>query len=114
MNPDRNPGFEGTHAQRPVIDVHSKKMPKKFKGENTKASVAKEKKAAARNEADEKKRREEEDAYWKDDDKQVARKQERMVNIIMYNYSMLCIINAPILHFVLIIDVCISTDRTRA
>ncbi len=71
----------GTHAQRPVIDVHSKKMPKKFKGENTKASVAKEKKAAARNEADEKKRREEEDAYWKDDDKQVARKQERMVNI---------------------------------
>ncbi len=54
-------------------------MPKKFKGENSKAAVAKERKQAAKQEADERKRRAEEDAYWKDDDKHAQRKQDRRV-----------------------------------
>ena len=54
-------------------------MPKKFKGENTKAQDARARKAAAKEEAVQKKRQEEEDAYWKDDGKQASRKQERKV-----------------------------------
>ena len=54
-------------------------MPKKFKGENTKAQDARARKAAVREEADEKRKREEEDAAWKDKDKYVARKQDRKV-----------------------------------
>ena len=55
-------------------------MPKKFKGENSKAAAARERKQAAKHEADEKKRQAEEDAYWKDDDKHAQRKQDRKVN----------------------------------
>jgi hypothetical protein len=54
-------------------------MPKKFKGENSKAAVARERKQTAKQEADERKRRAEEDAYWKDDDKHAQRKQDRRV-----------------------------------
>ena len=54
-------------------------MPKKFKGENSKAVVAKEKKAAARELAEQEKKKKEEDEYWRDDDKYVMRKQERKV-----------------------------------
>ena len=54
-------------------------MPKKFKGENSKATAARERKQAAKQEADERKRQAEEDAYWKDDDKHVQRKQDRRV-----------------------------------
>lgn len=52
-------------------------MPKKFKGENSKAVVARERKAAALHEQQERKEKEKEDAYWADDDKHVARKQQR-------------------------------------
>ena len=54
-------------------------MPKKFKGENTKVTLAKERKSAARELAEQEKKRKEEDEYWRDDDKHVMRKQERMV-----------------------------------
>ena len=54
-------------------------MPKKFKGENTKAQDAKARKAAAKESADEKKRREEEDTHWKDEDKHGSKKQDRKV-----------------------------------
>ena len=54
-------------------------MPKKFKGENTKAQDARARKAAAKEAADEKRRQEEEDAAWRDDDKHAARKQDRKV-----------------------------------
>ena len=54
-------------------------MPKKFKGENSKAVVARGRKQAAKLEADDRKRKTEEDTYWRDDDKHVARKQERIV-----------------------------------
>ncbi|ELU14377.1 hypothetical protein CAPTEDRAFT_224864 [Capitella teleta] len=52
-------------------------MPKKFKGENSKASEAKARKEAARLEAAEKKKKEIEDEFWRDDDKHVAKKQNR-------------------------------------
>lgn len=52
-------------------------MPKKFKGENTKAVAARDRKAAAYHEQQEKKQKAEEDAYWADDDKHVAKKQQR-------------------------------------
>ncbi|KAL4227620.1 hypothetical protein ACF0H5_013061 [Mactra antiquata] len=52
-------------------------MPKKFKGENSKASAAKERKAAQQAEVQAKKQKEVEDAYWADDDKHVAKKQAR-------------------------------------
>ncbi|XP_014670264.1 PREDICTED: coiled-coil domain-containing protein 124-like [Priapulus caudatus] len=52
-------------------------MPKKFKGENSKAAVAKERKQAKLTEEKVKKLQAEDDAYWADDDKHVARKQQR-------------------------------------
>ena len=61
-------------------------MPKKFKGENSKAAAARERKQAAKQEADERKRRAEEDAYWKDDDKHAQRKQDRRVQNNTLNY----------------------------
>ena len=61
-------------------------MPKKFKGENSKAAAARERKQAAKQEADERKRRAEEDAYWKDDDKHAQRKQDRRVQNDTLNY----------------------------
>ena len=54
-------------------------MPKKFKGENTKAADARARKAAVREAEEEKRRKDEEDAAWRDDDKHVARKQDRKV-----------------------------------
>ncbi|XP_048733913.1 coiled-coil domain-containing protein 124-like [Ostrea edulis] len=52
-------------------------MPKKFKGENSKAAEARAKKASAKAEADLKKQQAIEDEYWRDDDKHVAKKQQR-------------------------------------
>ncbi|XP_076443260.1 coiled-coil domain-containing protein 124-like [Babylonia areolata] len=52
-------------------------MPKKFKGENSKAVEARARKDAAKAAEQEKKKQEEEDALWQDDDKHVARKQQR-------------------------------------
>lgn len=54
-------------------------MPKKFKGENTKAQDARARKAAVKEATDERRRQEEGAAAWKDDDKHVARKQDRKV-----------------------------------
>lgn len=56
-------------------------MPKKFKGENTKAVVARQRKADARHEKEERLAKEKEDEYWRDDDKHVTRKQQRKVII---------------------------------
>lgn len=56
-------------------------MPKKFKGENSKAVEAKARKAAVQHEAAEVKRREVEDALWVDDDKQLAKKAQRKVSV---------------------------------
>jgi len=52
-------------------------MPKKFKGENSKAVEAKARKAAVHNAEKERLEREKEDALWADDDKHNARKQQR-------------------------------------
>jgi len=52
-------------------------MPKKFKGENSKAAEAKAKKDAVKNAADEQKKKAVDDAYWADDDKHIAKKQQR-------------------------------------
>ena len=54
-------------------------MPKKFKGENTKAQDARARKAAAKETAEEKRKQEEEDTAWRDDDKHVSKKQDRKV-----------------------------------
>lgn len=54
-------------------------MPKKFKGENSKAVEAKARKAAVVNAAAEAKQKAVEDALWTDDDKHVAKKAQRKV-----------------------------------
>ena len=54
-------------------------MPKKFKGENSKAAEARARKSAARAEAEAAKQKAIEDEYWRDDDKHVAKKQARKV-----------------------------------
>lgn len=56
-------------------------MPKKFKGENSKAVEAKARKAAAQNEAAEIRKKDAEDALWVDDDKQLAKKALRKVSV---------------------------------
>ena len=55
-------------------------MPKKFKGENSKAAAARDRKQTAKQEAEDRKQRALEDAYWKDDDKHSQRKQDRRVS----------------------------------
>ena len=57
----------------------SSAMPKKFKGENSKAVVAKARKAEAMKAETERIERQKEDESWHDDSKQVARKQQRKV-----------------------------------
>ncbi|BFZ01470.1 hypothetical protein BsWGS_04509 [Bradybaena similaris] len=52
-------------------------MPKKFKGENSKAVEAKARKDAVKIAEAEKVEKEKEDALWQDDDKHIARKQQR-------------------------------------
>lgn len=52
-------------------------MPKKFKGENSKAAEARARKSAAREEENARKLKAAEDEYWRDDDKHVAKKQQR-------------------------------------
>ena len=65
-------------------------MPKKFKGENSKAVVAKERKAAVEREKIEKLNKEKEDALWADDDKTNAKKQQRKVFCILF--TCICIV----------------------
>lgn len=52
-------------------------MPKKFKGENSKAAEARARKASAQAEAAERKQQAIEDEYWRDDDKHALKKQQR-------------------------------------
>ncbi|XP_067666682.1 coiled-coil domain-containing protein 124-like [Haliotis asinina] len=52
-------------------------MPKKFKGENSKAVEARARRDAQKHAEQEKKQKEAEDELWRDDDKHVARKQQR-------------------------------------
>lgn len=52
-------------------------MPKKFKGENTKAQDARARKAAVKHAETERKDKAKEDAYWEDNDKHNAKKQQR-------------------------------------
>ena len=59
-------------------------MPKKFKGENSKAVEARARKSAAKAQEEEAKQRAKEDEYWRDDDKHVAKKSQRKVNF--YNF----------------------------
>lgn len=54
-------------------------MPKKFTGENSKATAARARKTAAKDAEHAKKQKDLEDAYWKDDDKQNIKKQQRKV-----------------------------------
>lgn len=55
-------------------------MPKKFQGENSKASAARARKAEAAAQEKMKKEQAKEDAYWQDDDKHVNKKMARKVN----------------------------------
>ena len=61
-------------------------MPKKFKGENTKATEARARKAAVQNEAAEKRRQEAEDALWVDENKHLERKTQRKVCFYVFNF----------------------------
>ena len=54
-------------------------MPKKFKGENSKAAEAKARKNAREQEAADRAEKERLDELWKDDDKHIARKLQRKV-----------------------------------
>ena len=54
-------------------------MPKKFRGENSKAVEARARKAAQKDAETERKQRELEDEYWKEDDKHVLKKLQRKV-----------------------------------
>jgi len=55
-------------------------MPKKFKGENSKAVEARERRESKKQAEIDRKKREEEDAYWQDDDKHLHRKEHRKVS----------------------------------
>ena len=55
-------------------------MPKKFKGENSKATSARERKATKAAEEKEMKNKAIEDAYWQDDDKLINKKNNRKVS----------------------------------
>ena len=59
-------------------------MPKKFKGENSKAVEARERRDSKKQAEVHRKQREEEDAYWRDDDKRVHRKEQRKVSSLCH------------------------------
>lgn len=54
-------------------------MPKKFKGENSKSAVARERKSSVREAEEREKKKKLEDEYWKDEDKHLLRKQGKKV-----------------------------------
>ena len=62
-------------------------MPKKFKGENSKASEARARKESKRQAGLEEKQKALEDEYWRDDDKQLMKKQERKVCTMPFQKS---------------------------
>ena len=55
------------------------KMPKKFRGENSKAVEARARKAAQKEAETERKQQQLEDEYWKEDDKNVLKRLQRKV-----------------------------------
>ena len=57
-------------------------MPKKFKGENSKAAAARERISAAREAEETERRKREEDEYWRDNYKPATKKQERKVRCV--------------------------------
>ena len=61
-------------------------MPKKFKGEISKAVEARQRKSAQKQAEQERKEREAADEYWKDDDKHVMRKQQRKVSYLEHGH----------------------------
>ena len=60
------------------------KMPKKFKGTNTKAEETRARREAVKVAEKERKQKEEEDRYWEDNDKHVLRKQQRKVRVVTF------------------------------
>lgn len=54
-------------------------MPKKFKGENSKAAEARDRKLEQKYAAEAKQKQEEEDKYWEDNDKHANKKLQRKV-----------------------------------
>ena len=58
-------------------------MPKKFKGENSKATEARARREAQKQEEADRKQKALEDEFWRDDDKHVARKQQRKVRALL-------------------------------
>ena len=58
-------------------------MPKKFKGENSKAVEARARKAAAKHEEADRRQKAVEDEYWRDDDKHANRKMQRKVSFFL-------------------------------
>lgn len=59
-------------------------MPKKFVGENSKAVAARARKAAVKEAENSKKAQEAEDRAWKDDDKQLLKKKQKQVKLIIF------------------------------
>ena len=65
-------------------------MPKKARGENSKAVEARARKAEAQAVAAAKKQKEIEDEFWKDDDKHINRKMQRKVSFTSKNLLHIC------------------------
>ena len=61
-------------------------MPRKMRGENPKATAARERKEAVKTAAVEHKQKVQEDEYWRDDEKSAAKKGKRKVTILIYVY----------------------------
>lgn len=62
------------------LSAFFKIMPKKFKGENSKAVEARARKSAQKDEEEQKKQRHLEEEFWKEDDKHVLKKLQRKVS----------------------------------
>jgi len=56
-------------------------MPKKFRGENSKAVEARARKTAQKEAENERQQRQLEDEFWKEDDKHVLKKLQRKVRV---------------------------------
>jgi hypothetical protein len=74
----------------PIIYFHlaveiGSKMPKKFVGENSKAMAAKARKAAAKEAETSRKAQEAEDKAWEDDNKQLQKKKQKQVRLLVCN-----------------------------
>ena len=61
-------------------------MPKKFRGENSKAVEARVRKAAAKEAETERQQRQVEEEYWKEDDKNVLKRLQRKASVFYLAY----------------------------